>query len=138
MDLIRQAMIVAVLGTIFLGIATVNAQADNLEKSYPIAVHCSSQGELCEPAFSVPIETGSVLQVKYIVPNHCCPISLHIYVDDVLVRDTGVLGWPGATGEFSSLPLDTGFIDLGPVSPGSHTVSLKAEGHLGGCNVGDF
>ena len=86
----------------------------------------------------MPIDTGSILQVKYIVPNHCPPISLHIYVDDVLVRDTDLLGWPGATGEFNSLPLDTGFIDLGPVSPGRHTLSLKAEGHLGDCNTGGY
>jgi hypothetical protein len=106
------------------------------EKSYPIDMHCYTQGQLCDPEFSVPIETGSILQVRYLVPNHCYPISLHIYVDGMLMRDTGVLGWPGATGSFSSLPLDTGFIDLGPVSPGRHTVSLKAEGHPGGCNAG--
>jgi len=138
MGLIKQVLIVAILGTMFLEIADVNAQADNLEKSYPIAVRCTSQSELCDPAFSVPIETGSILQVKYIVPNHCSPISLHIYVDDILVRDTSILGWPDATGEFSTLPLDTGFIDLGPVSPGNHMVSLKAEGHLGGCNIEDY
>ena len=115
-----------------------HAIGDYQEQSFSIDMHCTSQGELCEPTFSVPIDTESILQLKYIVPNHCSPISLHIYVDDALVRDTGILGWPGATGEFSSLPLDTGFIDLGPVSPGRHTLSLKAEGHLGGCNTAGY
>jgi len=112
-------------------------QSDQIiEQSYPIDVQCTSQGEICEPAFSVSIDTRSILQVKYIVPNHCSPLRLYIYVDGVLVKDTGLLGWPGATGEFSSLPLDTGFIDLGPVSSGRHTLALKAEGRSGGCNNG--
>jgi len=46
---------------------------------------------------------------------------------------TPLLGWPGGPG---NLPLDTGLLDLGPVSPGKHLLSIEAEGQAGGCNVG--
>ncbi|MDP2903564.1 MAG: hypothetical protein Q8N96_10730, partial [Methylovulum sp.] len=44
-------------------------------------------------------------------------------------------GW---NGDPSARPLDTGPINLGPVSPGLHTVALEAEGEEGGCNAGDL
>ena len=49
---------------------------------------------------------------------------------------TGFLGWPGAPSPFAELPLDTGLVDLGPVSPGAHLISVQAEGQVSGCNVG--
>ena len=32
--------------------------------------------------------------------------------------------------------VSTGLEDLGPVSAGTHVLGLKAEGQVGGCNVG--
>lgn len=58
----------------------------------------------------------------------CSSIRLNIFVDGNLKETTGFLG-PGA---------GTGLLDLGPVTAGTHAISLQAEGQLGGCNFGDL
>jgi endonuclease YncB( thermonuclease family) len=100
-------------------------------------VTCTSTGQLCEPPFSVSVETGSVLQVQYLVRStHCSSLRVHLFVDGTLKVTTGFLGWPGAPSPFAGLPLDTGLVDLGPVSPGAHLISVQAEGQVSGCNFG--
>ena len=90
---------------------------------------CTGTGQLCRPSFSISIQTGSLLQVEYVAPStHCSSIRLHIFVDGNLKETTGFLG-PGA---------GTGLLDLGPVTAGTHAISLQAEGQLGGCNFGDL
>jgi len=103
-----------------------------------IDVHCTSTGQLCNPPFETPVKTGSVLKIEYVVPGHCSSIRLHIFVDGKEVTTTGFLGWPGASGQFASLPIDTGILDLSPVTPGQHVLALQAEGQVGGCNSGQL
>ncbi len=105
--------------------------------SIPIFVSCTTTGQLCAPAFSVLVQTNSVLKIQYFVPTgHCSSARLNVFVDGTQVLTTGFLGWFGAPPPFNTLLLDTGLIDLGPVSAGSHTLSLKAEGQVSGCNSG--
>jgi len=107
----------------------------------PISVTCVPLGtQLCEPAFSASIKTTvnpQLLQLKYDVPpGHCSSIRLHVFVDGLLVKTTGYLGWAGAPSPFNTLPLTTGLIPLKSVTPGVHVVSVNAEGQVGGCNSG--
>ena len=117
--------------------ATANSQ-ETFETVIPdFVVTCTSTGQLCDPPFSVSGEIGSVLQVQYFVlSTHCSSLRVHLFVDGTLKVTTGFLGWPGAPSPFAELPLDTGLVDLGPVSPGAHLISVQAEGQVSGCNVG--
>ena len=92
-------------------------------------VQCIGTGLLCEPAFERAVTTSGILKVHYQVPaSHCGPVKLHLFVDGQAVETVGPLGPPG-----SANPMETGLLDLGPVEPGTHTVSLQAEGIPGGC-----
>jgi hypothetical protein len=117
--------------------ATANSQ-ETFETGIPdFVVTCTSTGQLCDLPFSVSGEIGSVLQVQYFVRStHCSSLRVHLFVDGTLKVTTGFLGWPGAPTPFAELPLDTGLVDLGPVSPGEHLISAQAEGQVSGCNVG--
>jgi hypothetical protein len=104
----------------------------------PISQGCTKPGQHCMPRFTVDLVTGDSPQMQYLVPGHCSSIRLHIYFDGEQVQTTTFLGWPGAGGAFSSLPLKTDVIALGPVGPGRHTLALEAEGKIGGCNAGQL
>jgi len=107
------------------------------EEEIAFSVPCTSSGQLCNPPFSTNIETDSDLKIQYTVrPNHCSSVRVHLLVDNNIVQTTQFLGWPGATSPFDVLPLDTGVIDLGPVSQGSHTLGIQGEGQVSGCNNG--
>ncbi len=119
--------------------ATANSQ-ETVETFIPdFAVTCTNTGQLCDPPFSVSVEIGSVLQVQYFVissrSTHCSSLRVHLFVDGTLKVTTGFLGWPGAPSPFAELPLDTGLVNLGPVSLGAHLISIQAEGQPGGCNA---
>jgi hypothetical protein len=116
--------------------ATANSQ-ETFETVIPdFVVACNSTGQLCDPPFSVSGEIGSVLQVQYFVRStHCSSLRVHLFVDGTLKVTTGFLGWPGAPSPFAEFPLDTGLVDLGPVSPRAHLISVQAEGQVSGCNV---
>ena len=99
--------------------------------------------QTCDKPFLLEVETGSLLQIQYYVAGspeavgcsgrHCSSVRVHIYVDGAFMQTTDWLGWPGGP---STLSLDTGLLDVSPVSPGTHELSLKAEGQVGGCNGG--
>ena len=113
--------------------------AVSVETDVPVSVICTSSGQLCSPMFSSTVETQSELQVKFTVPpGHCSSIDVHIFLDGNPVGDTGFLGWSGAPPPFDLLPLMSGIIDLGPVSPGTHEISLQGEGQISGCNIGEL
>lgn len=117
-----------VLASILLIIAvftTASAQAQTTV--VPISVSCTSSGQLCSPAFTTPVTTSGPLQVTYTASaGHCSNISVHFLVDGVQLAVTPFLT-PGQT---------SATYTLSPVSAGSHTLGLQAEGQLGGCNVG--
>lgn len=143
----RIQIIVAVIGLVGVLGAAVIANWHNLfpkesiksQKFGPETVNCTGSGQVCSNRFAIDVTTRGVLKVKYDVPpTHCSPIKIHFYLDGNRVRSTGTLGWRGASGQFSSLPLTSGTIDLGPVSSGNHSVSLEAEGEAVGCNRGQL
>ncbi len=108
-----------------------------IETDFPIAVNCTnpSNVQLCVPPFSTTIATDSLLKVQYFVPQtHCSSVRVHIFLDGNPAHTTGFLSWFGAPSPFDSLPLDSGIIDLGTVTPGMHTIDVQAEGQVSGCN----
>jgi hypothetical protein len=95
----------------------------------PFSVSCTPVGELCDNTFSQPISTNTTLRVQYVASaGHCSNVAAHILVDGVERAVTAFLT-PGQA---------SGFFDVGPVSPGTHTVALRGEGQVGGCNVGNL
>jgi len=124
-----------------IGLAGMSAAANSQEMVETVipdfVVNCTNAGQLCDPAFVVSAVTGSELQVQYSVRNtHCSALRVHVFVDGVWMETSDLLAWHGAPAPFSDLPLDTGILDLGPVSPGSHQIAIVAEGEESGCNIG--
>jgi hypothetical protein len=135
----RWSVAVAVVVASLLGLSEA-AHGQTVETVIPdFIVSCTSTGELCDPPWLVSVQTGSVLQVQYFVrPTHCASVRVGLLVDGTLKATSDFLGWPGAPAPFSDLALDTGLVDLGPVSPGAHVVGVQAEGQVSGCNVGQL
>jgi len=117
--------------------STNNPDAD-IETDFPFQVVCTTSGQLCEPLFSVDVQTQSELLVKYTVTGHCSSIRVHVFLDGNPVTTSEFFGWvlSPPPPPFDELPLMTPIINLGPVSPGSHQVSLQGEGQVSGCNTG--
>jgi hypothetical protein len=101
---------------------------DNEFRTYgPFAVRSSGAGQLSSAAYPISIRTAGTLKVNYIAPrHHCASLRMHFQVDGAEKAVSGDV----PPGHF------TGYVDLGPVAPGNHVVSLQAEGVLGGCNTG--
>ncbi len=135
----RWSVAVAVVVATLFGLSDL-VQGQTVETIIPdFIVTCTSAGELCDPPFVVSVETGSVLQAQYFVrPTHCASVRVGFLVDGALKATSDFLGWPGAPAPFSDLALDTGLVDLGPVSPGAHVLGVQAEGQVGGCNSGQL
>jgi hypothetical protein len=135
----RWAVVRVVVAAVVVGLSQM-AQSKTVETVIPDFVsQCTSTGELCEPPFTVSVQTASLLQVQYTVRDtHCGSVRVHLLVDGVLIATSDFLGWPGAPAPFSDLALDTGLVDLGPVSPGTHVLGVQAEGQVGGCNTGQL
>ena len=100
--------------------------------SAPIAlsvVSCAdSTKQLCAPAAVVTVWTEGALTVDFTAsPGHCSAMIAHVSLDDGAVTRVSEKLDPGVA---------TGPIDLGPVAPGEHVVSIQAEGVVGGCNSG--
>jgi len=135
----RRILFAAVMtvGFFVLPFAVNSQPAEREQVIQNIFVTCQGKSQVCNPPYSVKIETGSVLKVRYIVPpSHCSSVKIHFILDGKNVHSTGWLSWPGAPAPFSSYLLDTGIINLGHMSPGVHALSVQAEGLYGGCNKG--
>jgi len=116
-----------------------DAYGITIESDFPIDIVCTNPPnvQLCVPPFSTTVQTLSNLQVQYFVPQtHCSSVRVHIFLDGNPVHTTGFLSWFGAPPPFDSLPLNSGIIDLGTVTPGMHTIDVQAEGQVSGCNEG--
>ena len=93
----------------------------------PFAVNCTGAVQLCNNTFSQTVTTAGTLQVQYNASaGHCSNVAAHVLVDGVQRAVTGFLT-PGQA---------SGFLNVGPVSAGTHTVALQGEGTVGGCNAG--
>ena len=121
-----------------LGLIALSSPSMGDESVLDATTYCSSAsiGQICDQRFSFDATTTDKLQINFIVPEtHCSSVKLNISVDGVYLLSTDFLGW---NGDPDARPLETGLIDLGPVSAGTHNVALEAEGTEGGCNVGDL
>jgi hypothetical protein len=83
--------------------------------------------QLSGNAYFIDVTTSGVLETEYTAsPGHCSNLFMHFFVDGNDIAHSAILH-PGES---------TGFVDLGPVSAGSHSLELRAEGVVSGCNHG--
>jgi hypothetical protein len=95
--------------------------------SYSVSATCSGGGQLCNSIPTIAVTTTGLLQAQFSLGvTACSNIRIHFLVDGTEIGATGFVA-PGGS---------SSTINLGPVSSGSHTVGLQAEGQVGGCNVG--
>lgn len=93
----------------------------------PFSINCTGGGQLCSPPFTTSVTTTGLLQLSYTASaGHCSDVRIHFIVDGV----------ERALSAFLTAGQSSGLFDVGPVTPGTHTITLQAEGRLGGCNVG--
>ena len=108
------------------------AVADN---AYPVSVCCGTTGTQASSQldYSVPIDTIDLLQLRFETAGGCSDVRLHIFLDGSEIYTSNFLG--PISGDTS-----TAWLNLGPVSPGSHTLILQPEGRStgqpGDCNTG--
>lgn len=106
---------------------------ENTEDQFMVTCNSPEGGQLCATNYDkvITVETAGTVDAIYDVhPNHCSSVRIHTYVDNVLVGTTPYLGYNNV-GQMSAQL----FNDLN-LAPGVHTISLKAEGTVGGCNGG--
>jgi hypothetical protein len=115
-------VVVVAVGAVTSGIT--HAQTTT---SYPVTASCTGSGQLCNNIATIPVTTTGLLQAQFVGgPALCSNIRIHFLVDGTEVAATGFVGASASTAVFN----------LGPVSSGSHTLGLQAEGQVGGCNAG--
>ncbi|MEP6962274.1 MAG: hypothetical protein ABI995_09350 [Acidobacteriota bacterium] len=94
-----------------------------------VSITCSSSGQLCDPPYtsSITVAVRGVVTAEFTAsPGHCSTMKAHIGIDGVEKAVSAILG-PGES---------TDAVELGTVSAGNHSVFVKAEGQVTGCNVG--
>lgn len=93
----------------------------------PFSVSSTSGTQLSNNVYSQVVSTLGVLRIQYNTSaGHCSDVRAHILVDGI---ERGLTG-------FLSAGQASGFVDVGPVSAGQHTVALQGEGRVSGCNSG--
>ncbi len=99
---------------------------------FTVGAVCTGGGQLCNnmATFTVDVSVaGGAPRVRFHPGSYTCSnFRIHYLVDGTEVTVTGFVG-PGQT---------TGFFNLGPMSAGTHTVGMVAEGEVSGCNVGNL
>ena len=106
---------------------TVNAGCGTQVESIECGATCTGEGQECGLLFEVVRDTCGDLRVEYTTAlTHCSNVGMKFFVDGTLVAQTPPVG-PGVS---------TGEIDLGPVTPGPHTLGMEGVGEEGGCNTG--
>jgi hypothetical protein len=107
------------------------------ESSFYISRCCGPTGYQISDQldYSISVYTIDVFQILFYpeTASSCSDARLHVYLDGNLVRITEFVGpISGVT--------STGWLDLGPVSPGYHSLLLRPEGRAtgqpGDCNTG--
>jgi len=110
-----------------LTLFSMGAAAQTAVNYGPFSINCTGGAQLCTPAFSTSVSTTGLLRLSYTAsPGHCSDVRVHFLVDGV----------ERALSAFLTAGQGSGVFDVGPVNPGTHTITLQAEGRVGGCNVG--
>ena len=124
-------LIVILIVVIVLPFKTIQA---NITNTYTFWKGVNTSGQTSPLLdFSVNVITAGLLEMQYNVRGHCSDLRLHILIDNSPVFTTD---WLGYQGRVPALPLDTGLLNLGPVTSGQHTLTLSPEGRVSGCNIG--
>ena len=106
-----------------------NATAQTAVNFGPFSINCTTATQLCSPTFSTSVSTTGLLRLSYTAsPGHCSDVRVHFLVDGV----------ERAVTAFLTAGQSSGVFDVGPVSPGTHTLSLQGEGRVSGCNIGSL
>lgn len=114
---------------LILAVAFAGLVASGSASAKQVSGTCSGGGQLCNniATFTIFSGSGGVRLGKFTPgPLTCSNVRLHVLVDGTEVLVTPFVG-PGAT---------TGFVSLGFIGPGMHTIGVQAEGEVGGCNAG--
>ena len=128
-ELIRWPSLVLVLAVALTAAPSVLAQQQVTTTHGPFALTSTSGTQLSNVVYTVNVNTLGVLQVEYTtLGTHCSDVRMHFLVDGV----------ERALSNFIPAGTSTGFFNVGPVTPGAHTVALQAEGRVGGCNTGQL
>lgn len=94
--------------------------------TYSIDITCSpASGQVCNPLYSTSISSADILRLQF-TSTSCSAITLVFQLDGFDVYHSDQLG------QGDSTPT----VDLAPVIPGTHELTVQATGVEGGCNVG--
>ena len=96
--------------------------------TYDVDITCApASGEVCNPLYSTSISSADILRLQFTAAStNCSPFTLDFQLDGFDVYFSDQLG-PG-----DSTPM----VNIGPVIPGTHVLTVQATGVVGGCNVG--
>ena len=109
------------------GLIASGAEGNGITKS--VTQTCAGGGQLCNNVATVSISLpNGGPGIAQFTPGQftCSNFRIHYLVDGTEVNVSPFVG-PGG---------NTGFVSLGPIGPGAHTIGLQAEGQTGGCNGG--
>jgi hypothetical protein len=97
-------------------------------RNIPVFVECArTADQVCEPAYTVAIKTGTRLQIGFtMAATHCSDVSVTFVLDGIAKH----------TSPFLAASESTGTIDFGTVFDGTHELQVQATGRAGGCNSG--
>ena len=116
---LRQGLVTLAVPGLLLGtLAVPVAVAAESTAMVPVSIApCEGEAPICNPPVHIPVSTAGVLRVSVAVDGTVCSgVTVLVSVDEALEASVSVA--PGGS---------TGQLDLGPVSPGAHTVSVEAE-----------
>jgi hypothetical protein len=95
--------------------------------TYGIDITCAGSGQVCDPVYSTTISSADVLRLQFTAAStNCSAITLVFQEDGFDVYYSDQLG-PGDS---------TPAVNVGPVIPGAHVLTVQATGVEGGCNAG--
>ena len=107
-----------VIAAAVIAFVTASNGAHAATATFPVGTSCSLDVvPACEPAQDFEFTTDGALAVEVTVVSTCLASVVRLFVD--------------ALPAFTSTPIDpgesTGPVDLGPISPGTHTLTVAAD-----------
>jgi hypothetical protein len=120
-------------GVLILVVSLAGVFASQSATAVAVGAVCTGGGQLCNNISTFPLTVGSkggARGVKFISssPAACSSVRIHFLVDGT---EVGISDFVGPGGR-------TGLVSLGFLPAGKHTIGARAEGELGGCNIGNL
>lgn len=130
--LCRRALHLSVLALAVMSGGLIASGAASASNAIPVSQVCSGGGQLCNTIAQVPLDVtgaGALKKANFGTgPLTCSQFRIHYLVDGTEVAVSGFVG----------PKQKTGFVSLGFIGHGNHVVGMRAEGELGGCNIGNL